>query len=127
MDRKPENGCEILSLCCGCTHILISLEIVSSKEDTDRREYAGEMKHGAAVVCRMTKALHNSYRTVVGDSAFASVDTALELLKRGLFFIGIIKTAHANFPKDELGSVVLNSVGAHRAMSATVDGYLLEL
>ena len=101
---------------------MISLEIVSSKEDADRLEYAGEMKHGAAVVCRMTKALHGSKRTVVGDSAFASVETAVKLREKGLFFIGIVKTATTDFPKAELGSVILEEPGDYRVMSATVQG-----
>lgn len=37
----------------------------------------------------------------MGDSWFASVKAAIELHKRGLFFLGIVKTATRNYPIDE--------------------------
>ena len=34
-----------------------------------------------------------------GDSFFASIDTSLQLAAHGLYFSGIVKTAHAGYPK----------------------------
>ena len=54
------------------------------------------------------------------DSAFASVETADQVGEKGLFFIGIVKIATTDFPKAELGSVILNQPADYRVMSATV-------
>ena len=51
-------------------------------------------------------------RIVVGDSAFASVKTAHELRKRGLHFIGIVKTATKRFPKERLKNHPFSGRGA---------------
>lgn len=37
-----------------------------------------------------------------GDSAFASVQTAMALLERSTYFVGMVKTAHKGFPKKVL-------------------------
>ena len=42
-------------------------------------------------------------RIVVGDSWFGSVKTCIQLLKlNGLYFIGLVKTAHKGYPKEKL-------------------------
>ena len=44
---------------------------------------------------------------VVADSWFGSVKSAVELQKRGLFSIMLVKTAHKNFPQTLLGEACL--------------------
>ncbi len=39
---------------------------------------------------------------MIGDSWFASVKTATQLYEHGLFFIGMVKTAHRNFPMKQI-------------------------
>ena len=38
-------------------------------------------------------------RIVIVDSAFSSVKTFIALKQRGLYFMGLVKTAHKQFPK----------------------------
>lgn len=60
-----------------------------------------------------------SNRLVVGDSWFGSLKTAEALAKRGLHFLGVVKTAHSMFPKDKLSSLLKDSSrGEHVTMMA---------
>jgi len=56
-------------------------------------------------------------RVVVADSHFASVQTARELHKIGLRFIGCVKTAAKGFPMTHLGNVQLTGHGTNYRMS----------
>jgi hypothetical protein len=55
--------------------------------------------YNTAVTLRLTSSIHGSNRTVIGDSAFSSVSTATACRNYGMHFIGIIKTAHKQYPK----------------------------
>lgn len=57
------------------------------------------LPHHCAVTFRAVRNWLGSGRLVVGDAAFSSVKTCLELLKRGMFFIGIIKGCSKEFPR----------------------------
>ena len=60
----------------------------------------------------------------MGDSWFAGVKTAVELRKKGLFFIGNVKTNHKKFPKEHLKDAVRDTArGTSYAMTAQIDGY----
>ena len=50
-------------------------------------------------VLRLCAEYFGSRRTVYYDSAFASLNTAFKLFKLGLYFFGLVKTAHKEFPK----------------------------
>ena len=64
------------------------------------KEAAGRVyPYNTAVTLRLTLSVHGSNRTVVGDSAFSSVSTARACQQYGLHFMGIIKTAHKQYPK----------------------------
>jgi hypothetical protein len=75
--------------------------MTESKQAMDQKKYAKEMSHGAAITLRLceTAGITGSRRTLYGDSFFASLDTSLQLSAHGLYFSGIIKTAHAGYPK----------------------------
>lgn len=55
---------------------------------------------------------HDTARTVVADSAFASVKTLVELERCGLFFMGLVKTASSAYPKQHMVDWATNC--AHR-------------
>lgn len=55
--------------------------------------------YNTAVTLRLTSSIHGTNRTVVGDSAFSSMSTARACKQYGLHFMGIIKTAHKQYPK----------------------------
>jgi hypothetical protein len=75
--------------------------MTESKDAMDQKKYAKDMSHGAAITLRLCEiaGITGSRRTLYGDSFFASLDTSLQLSAHGLYFSGIIKTAHAGYPK----------------------------
>ena len=56
----------------------------------------------AACTLRSVKPYFGTKRRVVGDSWFASVQCAIELLKRGLSFTGIVKGRSSEFPMQDI-------------------------
>lgn len=102
--RKPEGvGVEIRCLVDGRSEIMLQLEIQESAADMQRKKYVstGE-KPSTAGVLRLVEPWFGSGRMVFGDSAFASVHTAIQLKKKNLYFSGMVKTGHKYFPKKYL-------------------------
>jgi len=76
------------------------MEMVASKEEMLERQYTEEFGSGTALLLRLTEPWKGSSRVVLADSAFASVKSAHSLMqKRGLHFIGMVKTAHRSYPR----------------------------
>jgi hypothetical protein len=100
MDRKPEDGCEIQDAACGRTGVMIRLKLVkSSREDHhDDEEVDGTLNHGTKILLKLVQPWFNTDRVICADSYFASVQTAKELLRVGLKFIGVVKTATREYP-----------------------------
>ena len=97
--RKPEGvGAEMKALACGETGIILKLDIMEGREANRRKDFSQEYGEGTAVTLRLTKEYYGTGRVVHADSAFSSVKTLLALRERGLFFMGMIKTAHKEFP-----------------------------
>jgi hypothetical protein len=59
---------------------------------------------------------------VCADSAFASVRSAVQLHKKGLYFLGLVKTASRCFPKEFLESYPLQGRGDHVTVTSKMDG-----
>ena len=123
MDRKPENGCEIQNAACIDSNIMIQLKLVKSKEDEERlesrrsdKEERTELNHGTKVVLDLTKPWNHTGREIIGDSAFASVATAVECMKKGNNFTGCVKTATKEFPMQELDDHVFVRRGERKAL-----------
>ena len=96
--RKPKGvGCEIVDIACAESGVIMQLEIAEGKDAERAKKYAAEFGHGTAVTLRLSQPWHRSGRAVVADSAFASVKTAVQMLKNGTHFIGMVKTAHSVF------------------------------
>ena len=100
--RKPEGiGVEYKALADGYSGVIIKLEVMEGADRMSKLEYTDQYNAGTASLLRLTKssAIQNSWRVVVGDSAFGSVPCAVAMdVERGLFFMGAIKTAHSFFP-----------------------------
>ena len=66
-------------------------------------EHAHQYKDGTAVTLRLVKPWCDSTkvepRIIHGDSAFGSVECALALRKKGLHFMGAVKTSSREYPK----------------------------
>lgn len=62
------------------------------------KEYS-QFGFGTSVTMRLTSDYHNTNRTIIVDSAFASLKTLINLKKHGLFTCGMVKTASKGYPK----------------------------
>ncbi|EEY55855.1 uncharacterized protein PITG_20740 [Phytophthora infestans T30-4] len=94
---------ELKSLADGDSGVLLSLELVEGSARQRQKQYFSEFGEGTAVVLRLVEQYKGACRTIVGDSAFASVKTLVQLKKRlGLYVMGIVKTASVEYPKAHL-------------------------
>ena len=109
IDRKPESGCEIQNAACGVSGVMLRLLLVKSEEDSDLSTLEREdgIPHGTHILKYLTLPWANSRRGACADSYFASVTSAEELMKIGLRFIGVVKTATKKFPMQYLSSLEL--------------------
>lgn len=100
IQRKPEGiGAEMKALCDSDTGIIMGLDIMEGKTRQQEKPYHAEFGEGTAVLLRLCKKYNGSGRVVHADSAFSSVKTLLALRERGLFFMGMVKTASKEYPK----------------------------
>ena len=116
IDRKPENGCEIQNSACGGSGIFCRLKLVKTAEEDELNHEEDDdttllMNHGTAVLRELVEPWAHSQRVVCADSYFASVNTAEEMAKMGLRFIGVVKTATRKYPMAYLSNVELLSRG----------------
>jgi Transposase IS4 len=124
IDRKPENGCKIQSACCGKSGVMMRLRLVKSvdalREDADRAGLAeeDELLHGIKVTKELVTPWLHGGRVVCGNSYFASVACAKELIRCGLRFIGVVKTANRMFPHAYLSNIELQARGQHDGLIA---------
>ncbi len=143
VERKPEPlGTEFKTCCCSETGIMLSLEVVRGKSDQTLLPHDDIKAHTAAVSVRLAelskrerhdvdKDLTEDIRKVEdkktdiyqGDSWFASIPTLKLIQSRvGCRFKGLVKTAHAGFPKDYLEDTMKNFPGGfHMVLKAPVD------
>ena len=62
-----------------------------------------QLGEGTAVTLRLTEPHRGRGRTLIADSAFSSVKTFVNLeANSGLYFMGIVKTAHRGYPKEAM-------------------------
>ena len=100
MPLKPERvGFLIKAAACGRSRIIFGMELQESPSAMDKKEFSMHMMKTTACTLRLVKPYFGTKRCVVGDSWFASVPCAIELLKRGLYFTGIVKGRSSEFPK----------------------------
>jgi len=118
--RKPEGvGCEIRILIDASSLILLGLELQEGKEPMkNKKYYDGPGSSGTASLLRLAEPYFGTHRTVYADSAFGSVRSALALAERGLFFIGMVKTASRRFPKKYFKDKVNVSRGTSEYLQA---------
>ncbi len=98
--RKPEGvGAELKCAADGDSGIMLRLDVMEGQAAQRAKEYYDIYKsEGTAVLMRLVQPWMNCGRVVHADSAFSSVKTLLALRSVGTFFMGIIKTAHTQFP-----------------------------
>ncbi len=78
-----------------------------------------------AITLRLSEPWFGSFRTLIADSAFASVETGEQLLRRGLYLEGCIKTATRRYPTKFFKALENDPKfkrGNHRVCKTTVKG-----
>lgn len=127
-ERKPQGvGMQFKNIADSTTGVMMALEICACGDEMQRRKYCQDYDHGGgtSVLMRLaeTAGVEGSSRVLVADSAFASVQTAVELRKRmGIHFIGLVKTATRAFPMSYLNEQPQLPRGEFVALKAQVDG-----
>ncbi|KAL1516062.1 hypothetical protein AB1Y20_002674 [Prymnesium parvum] len=121
--RKPEPcGVEFKNIGDAQSGIILFLEMTEGKAEQLRPEYYQE--YGATTSCtlRLTAPWHGSKRDIGGDSWleswFASVKTAQALARKGLYFVGDVKTATSRYPVDAIKLATPQSSGAWATYSS---------
>jgi len=98
--HKPKGvGCELKSMADVASGIILKLELMEGKDKNRMKELEKEFKSHTATILRLTKDYFGTNRTIIADSAFSSVDTCQAMLRNGLHFLGMVKTASNRFPK----------------------------
>ena len=89
-------GNELRNLADAAAHIVLNLELYKGKEPMSTKEFK---PFGTTTVTtiRLTQSYHDSEHREIADSWFSSVKCASELIKRGLYCIMLVKTAHKEF------------------------------
>jgi hypothetical protein len=114
IDRKPENGCKIQNSACGWSTIMMRLKLVKTAKEEATHMVVDEedrLLHGTKVLLLLVQPWLGTGRTVCGDSYFASVGAAKEMEKKGMGFIGVIKTATRHFPMAYLTNIEMEARG----------------
>jgi hypothetical protein len=119
--RKPEPlGAELKTTGDALSGVLLHVEIQEGKEAHDKHEFFKEFGHTTATTLRMNKAWFGSKRVVYGDSWFAGVKTAVQMLERGLHFMGDVKTNTKGFPVNALEEATGEERGAWAVLETKV-------
>jgi hypothetical protein len=123
IDCKPENGCEIQTVACGRSGIMIRMKLVKTSDKEDRHQQETEepsneerLLHGASVMKILVLPLLHTDCIVCGDSYVASVPAAQMLSRNGMRFIGIVKTATQQYPMTYLSRVELQDRGDRKGL-----------
>lgn len=103
--RKPEGvGFEFKACLCAILNVLIGIIMVrdnKTQKEIFEKDYPGVPPH-TAVTLSLVEPWKGKNRIVIADAAFASLNTCTELLKKGFYFTGIVKTCTKGFPVKEL-------------------------
>ena len=120
--RKPKGvGMEIKNIADCDSGIMCQLEIMAPKDEMKKRQFTARYGSGTALLLRLCEPYAASGRVVVADSAFASVKSACALKTHlGLYFHGLVKTAHRMFPKAWLNQVPITERGGHAVVTSKI-------
>ncbi len=117
-------GCEIKTLIDCDSQIMMGLEIQEGKEVMRKKKYddGSQGAYGPSVLLRLTEPWFDSHRTVYADSAFSSVRACRALLAKGLYLIGMVKTATVDYPMDYFKTKAKPQRGATECLERVIDG-----
>lgn len=125
MERKPDNGAELQNLADVTSGVMLRLKIVKSAQeeraaaaDDDGDNDEAEGGKGTRVLLDLTAPWHDTGRLVTADAYFASVEAALAMKAKGLFFIGNVKQCHKKFPMQFLANTILAKRGSRSVLAS---------
>jgi len=120
--RKPKGvGMEVKNLADVDTGIMLQMEVMAPKEEMRKRLYTAQYGAGTSLLLRLCDPYKGSGRLLVTDSAFASVKSACALKTHlGMYFHGLVKTAHRMFPKKYLNTVPIAERGGHHVVTTKI-------
>ena len=124
IDRKPDCGCEIQSICCSKSSIMLHLKVVKTLKSRIREKMLPALtingdiglNEGTWVVKELCFPWANTNHVAVANSCFASVQMTQKMKKIGHQFIGVVKTSTCKFPMTELSEVHLNKQGKWKSL-----------
>jgi hypothetical protein len=121
--RKPKGvGMEMKNCACCLVNVQLALELVACTDEMHRRLHWRAGGASTALMLRLLSSFASSGRLVVGDSAFASVQTAVALFNIGLYFIGLVKSCTRMYPFKHTQEYPFPGRGSHIALTALHDG-----
>ena len=106
--RKPRPiGNEIKNISDAASKIVLHLELYEGRDIMSKKEYVQEYGATTATTFHLTESYHGSGRRVIADSWFGSVKCAVALMKRCLYSIMLVKTAHKDYPRQLMAQSTL--------------------
>jgi hypothetical protein len=101
MKSKPEGvGFMIKTAADSASRVIIRLDLQETTDLMKKKEFfSPTVPLHTACTLRLVRPWRGTNRIVLGDSWFASVSTATELLRSGLYFVGLVKSNSSGFPK----------------------------
>ena len=75
-----------------------------------------DLVHGCKVLKELIEPWYHTHRVVFADSYFASVSTANEIMRLGMRFIGVVKTASKQFPMAYLQALEFDKRGGWKGL-----------
>ena len=121
--RKPEPlGVELKNIGCALSGLILFMEIMKGKAEVVKPKYWSKANGAtAATTMRLAENWFGTGRVVAGDSWFASVRTAEQMLLNGLHFIGDVKTGTSGFPLKEIFEETDEENGSWATMTSSLD------
>jgi len=100
MKGKPEAvSLMIKNVCDVHSGVMFAIELQEGKDEMAKRRFVDQgEKPTTACVLRLMEPLAGSGVILHGDSWFASLNTLQKLKGMGIYFVGLIKTAHSGIP-----------------------------
>lgn len=123
--HKPKGiGQEMICLSDCASGIMVALELVKGK--ATNAELSNGLRYGPAVTLRLATLakITGTCRRIVGDSRFASLETAKIARKNGFEFTGLVKSATRGFPKTFLHNSAIYSARGDTLPLKTQNGIL---
>ncbi len=81
---------------------MLAVEICEGQTIMREKEFTKEWGQTCATTLRLVKPWYGTGKIVIADAWFGSLRTAYNLLKRDLYSVMNVKTAHGGFPKKAL-------------------------